>query len=261
MTRFELFSQHFPDAPKFRWKQIEEALFQDRFSSWDHVSSLPKDFREKLSEYLPWISVQEKRIFFSKNKDTYKAVLKTHDDLLIESVLMQNKRGQWTICVSSQVGCAMGCTFCATGTMGLKRSLTSDEITDQYRFWMYFLRENFKTPERISNVVFMGMGEPLMNYENVKTTIHTWLQYTDMGKTHITVSTVGVIPVMEKILTDKEWPDVRIAISLHSPDALRRKEIVPTTIPGFHDKLADWAKRYGKTYPSRKNHILSLIHI
>lgn len=254
-TRQQIFSEHFPDAPKFRWKQIEQALFQSRVRGWDDVSSLPKEARSVLNDNASWITLEEKKIFISKNKDTHKAVLKTYDGLFIETVLMENKRGHWTICVSSQVGCAMGCTFCATGTMGLKRSLSSDEIIDQYRFWMYFLADNFKTPEMISNVVFMGMGEPLMNYDAVKKTIQNWLQYTEIGKTHITVSTVGVIPVMEKILTDPEWPDVRIAISLHSPNALKRKEIVPTTIPGFHDTLADWAKRYAKTYPSRKNHI------
>jgi 23S rRNA (adenine2503-C2)-methyltransferase len=172
---------------------------------------------------------------------------------------MENKRGDWTICVSSQIGCAMRCTFCATGTMGLKRSLMADEIIDQYRFWNYFLEK--KQPasnsqrQRISNIVFMGMGEPLANYNNVKQAIHTWLKYTDLGPTHITVSSVGILAQLEKILTDAEWPHVRIAISLHSANQKKREEIVPTTVPDFLKSLADWSHRYHKILGNRRHYI------
>ena len=254
-TRIELFKELFPQEPAFRIKQLNEFLFKPAYTQWNECTSLSKNIREILSQKIPWISITKHKVFQSNKKDTFKALLKTSDGLIFESVLMKNKRDYWTICVSSQVGCAMGCTFCATGAMGLKRSLNSDEISDQMRFWMYFLQENPQLNQRISNVVFMGMGEPLANYENVKQTIQIWLTYTDIGKTKITVSTVGVLPTLNKILRDLEWPDVRIAISLHSADESKRKEIVPTTVPGFHEKLAQWSHQYHEEYGNRRHHI------
>ncbi|HBH20003.1 MAG TPA: 23S rRNA (adenine(2503)-C(2))-methyltransferase RlmN, partial [Candidatus Peribacter riflensis] len=88
-----------------------------------------------------------------------------------------------------------------------------------------------------------GMGEPLANVESVKQAIRTWMDQTDIGPTHITVSTVGVLPVMERLLEDKDWPPVRIAISLHSADQAEREKIVPSTTPDFLKKLADWCRR------------------
>lgn len=226
-TRNEQFKELFPDAPAFRWKQIEQAMYDPEVSGWNDISTLPKDMRETLSHEVSWVSYKEVKNFESAHKDTYKAVLETLDGKRYESVLMRNKREQWTICVSSQIGCAMGCTFCATGTMGLTRSLTSDEIADQYRYWMYFLHHHPDIENRISNVVFMGMGEPLANYDNVKQTIHAWLAYTDMGPTKITVSSVGVLTQLERLLTDSDWPHVRIAISLHSANPEKEKRLSP----------------------------------
>lgn len=247
----------FPNAPSFRFVQLQKAFFDIKVKNWSEVSTLPVDMRAKIEETkIPWLSVSLVRFFKSQMNDTYKAVLTTFDQRNFETVLMANNRGQWTICVSSQVGCAMRCTFCATGTMGLKRSLHSDEIVDQYRFWRDFLDKDKKLNQRISNVVFMGMGEPLANYENVKMAIHTWIKYTDMGPTKIMVSTVGVLSQMEKLLTDPEWPPVRIAISLHSANQIKREEIVPTTIPDFIKKLADWSQRYQKILGNR-NHRLT----
>lgn len=254
-TRYEQFHELFPKEPAFRWKQAEENFFKLGKKSWHDVSNLPKDMRATLEKEVPWISYTDSMIMESRAGDTYKALLTLEDSQKVETVLMENKRGQWTICVSSQVGCAMGCTFCATGKMGLTRNLTADEITDQYRFWLYFLAEHPRLTDRISNVVFMGMGEPLANYENVKKTIRTWLTYSDMGPTHITVSTVGVLPVMEQILTDPEWPDARIAISLHSADPVTRKEIVPSSYDQFLPKLKDWIARYQKVYGNRRHHL------
>ena len=281
-TRSELTKELFPDAPRYRLEQIEAALFQSELKSYDEITTLPKEMRQALSASLPWISVEAEKVLTSAKKDTAKAILRAQDGLRFESVLMANARDQWTICVSSQIGCAMGCTFCATGAMGFKRNLTSDEITDQYRFWQAYLRNGgfdttgrvtLSSPERsegrieghgratqpdtqrISNVVFMGMGEPLGNYENVKDAIHRWLKHTDIGPTRITVSTVGVLMNMERLLKDPDWPPVRIAVSLHSADQKRREEIVPTTVPDFLIKLADWSHRYANTLGNRRHHI------
>lgn len=249
MNRKEQFSQLFPDTPAYRWKQIEQAFFVPTITSWDGVTSLSKEMRAGLVA-VPFMSVKGNQIMVSAKKDTHKALLELADGQVVESVLMENARGDWTICVSSQVGCAMRCGFCATGKMGLKRSLTTDEIVDQYRFWLQYPKDG-----RISNIVFMGMGEPLANYENVKATLNTWLANTDIGKTRITVSTVGVLPRLEQILTDKNWPHVRLAISLHSAIATTRKQIVPTSYDDFLPKLQDWARRYLKLLGNRRHHL------
>lgn len=254
-TRPQRFQRIFPDAPAFRLRQTEEALFKTGATGWGSVTVFPKAMRETLERDVPWMSVSLHRLLESNRGDTFKAILKTEDGLLFETVLMGNATEQWTVCVSSQVGCAMGCVFCATGAMGLKRSLSSDEITDQLRFWRRFLEERGGESGRISNVVFMGMGEPLANVENVKAAINTWLAYTDLGPTHITVSTVGVLPVMEQILTDKDWPNVRIAVSLHSADQEERKKIVPSTAPQFLEKLAAWCHAYAQERGNRRHHL------
>lgn len=233
------------ELPKYRFDQVNKGLFDPENSTWEDVTPLPKGMREKINGEVPWISFDVVKVYESKEQDTFKGVFKTQDNKKFESVLMANRKGQWTICVSSQIGCAMRCSFCATGTMGLKRSLHSDEITDQYRFWNKFIHER---PElisnRISNIVFMGMGEPLANYENVKRTIHDWLKYTDLGPTKITVSTVGILSQMEKLINDPDWPGAKIAISLHSANQKKREEIVPTTIPNFIKKIAEWSQQY-----------------
>lgn len=255
LTRKEQFIELFPNEPAFRWKQIEQAFFDPAVSGWSDITTLSKVMRETLEEKVEWMSATEVKVFESKDRGTYKAVLETHDHKRFETVLMENKRGQWTICVSSQIGCAMKCTFCATGTMGLSRSLTVDEIIDQYRFWKKFLHERPDMQQRISNIVFMGMGEPLANYENVKQSVITLLAHTDLGPTKITVSSVGVLTQLDRILTDKTWPHVRIAISLHSADPETRKEIVPTSLPDFLPKLADWTKRYDEVLGNVNHHV------
>jgi len=255
-SRQEAIEGLFPDIPPFRHKQIKKALFDVEIFSFESVTTLGKNMRTVLASEVPWMSVSPLKAYASKEKDTHKAVMRTQDKILFETVLMKNRRDQWTICVSSQVGCAMRCTFCATGAMGLKRSLHADEIVDQYRFWKTFLLERPKLPQRISNVVFMGMGEPFANYDNVKEAIHTWLAYTDLGPTKIMVSTVGILPQLERVLVDPDWPPVQIALSLHSANQDKRKEIVPTTTPGFVKKLIDWSHRYQKLLGNR-NHKLT----
>lgn len=254
-TRQQRFTELFPKEKSFRWKQILTALYDPNIKSWEEVSTLGKEMRETLQKEISWFSHTVQTVLSGEKQDTYKALLKLSDGKLIETVLMENRRGGWTICVSSQVGCAMDCQFCATGKMGLIRNLTADEIMDQYRFWNRFLVERPDLPQRISNVVFMGMGEPMGNYENVKETIRTWLDYTDLGPTYITVSTVGVLPMLEKILEDKEWPHVRIAISLHSADPVTRKLIVPTSYDDFLSKLESWCQRYLKILGNRRHYL------
>lgn len=255
LSREEKFKSFFPGAPAFRLKQIEGALFSPVFKGFSDVSNIPLAMREVIARELSWFSIQEVQVFESVKKDTFKAVVETVDSKRVETVLMKNARNQWTVCVSSQVGCAMACTFCATGTMGFTRNLLVDEIVDQVRFWNVFLEKRPDLERRISNVVFMGMGEPLANYENVKETLHLLLTYTDIGMTRITVSTVGLLPMLDKVLKDESWPPVRLAVSLHSADSETRKNIMPSSYDGFLDKLVEWTEQYFEKFESRRRHL------
>ena len=245
----------FPSEPAFRIKQITKALFNRKIGSWNDMTFLSPEMRKTLTDEIPFLSVSEVLTQCSKNQDTFKAKIQVYGGKAVETVLMKNQRDQWTICVSSQIGCAMDCSFCATGKMGLTRNLDAEEIMDQYRFWNYYLEKYPHLSPRISNIVFMGMGEPLANYPNVKETINTLLAHTDLGKTKITVSTVGVIPSLKKILTDPEWPDVRIAISLHSANPITRKNIVPTSFEKFLPEIKEWCIDYLQKYGNKTHHL------
>lgn len=254
MNRLDTIKEMFPKAPAFRLKQIETAIFDPEISGWGEVSTLPKADREVLFEKLPWASYKSAETFGSLEGEVVKALLILRDDSKIETVLMRNRRGHWSVCVSSQVGCAMRCAFCATGKMGLKRNLSSDEIVDQLRFWQTYLQAN--APEEIiTNIVYMGMGEPMNNYEEVKDSLNRILNNTEIGLTRIIVSTVGVLPRLKQILTDEEWPNVRLAISLHSAQNEVRKNLMPSSHNEFLPALADWAKQYNKKFGNRRHHL------
>ncbi|MFH1253174.1 MAG: 23S rRNA (adenine(2503)-C(2))-methyltransferase RlmN [Candidatus Uhrbacteria bacterium] len=279
-TRQEKFSQLFPNEPKFRWTQIEQALFLEKNHNWSEATSLPLAMREKLAAEIPWLSL--KRVDESSEPDgsVRKVLLETEDGQKIEAVLMQSKSGKFSVCVSTQVGCAMGCAFCSTGKLGLKRHLSADEIVDQLRYW-----QNSQTPvsipnrdgstlqdknfpslhdsttpslqhsNTITNIVLMGMGEPMNNYENVRSALNSILKNTGIGPTHITVSSAGVIPKLKIMNEDKEWPPVCIAISLHSADAKKRKELMPSSGPNFLAELSEWAEDYLKKLGNRSHYI------
>ena len=236
-------------------KQMESSAFRPEWTSWNDASIFPKDMREALEKNIPWLSYKKTQILESKSRDSYKALLKLLDGDMIETVLMANTKGLWTICVSSQVGCPMGCLFCATGKMGLKRNLSSDEIIDQYRFWAIFLQEK-KLEGAITNIVVMGMGEPLLNYKNVKEAMSSILHNTEIGQTHISISTIGVPAALEMILEDKHWPNILIAISLHSADGAIRKKIIPSSSDDSLEQIAQWSKKYIKKFGNRSHFLM-----
>lgn len=150
----------------------------------------------------------------------------------------------------------MGCTFCATGSMGFTRNLTVDEIVDQFRFWQYLLaQETSLESTLISNVVFMGMGEPLANYDSVREAVRILLGFASLGATRITVSTVGLLPAMRKLLSDPLWPPARLAVSLHSADPLTRKQLMPSSFDLFLDDLAKWTREYFALHDERRRHL------
>ena len=255
VNRQKKIEQLFPKQPTFRLRQIEEALFQPELQGWRDITTIPKTMRETLEAETPFLSVTVKTIQSDKDEDTFKAVLDVEGGKQIETVLIKNSRDYWTICLSTQVGCAMACSFCATGKMGLTRNLDSEEIIDQYRMWQQFLAKRPELAQTISNIVYMGMGEPMSNYENVKASLNTILAHTEIGKTRITVSTVGILPRLEQLLDDPDWPHVRLAISLHSANAETRKKIIPSSYEDFLPKLADWSHKYLEKFGNRRHHL------
>ena len=169
----------------------------------------------------------------SKDKSTTKLLIRLHDGHMVESVVMRHETGRTTLCVSSQVGCQMGCTFCATGTMGIIGDLTGGEILEQLVHAM--------DVAPVRNIVFMGMGEPLNNFQNVKAAVTAMVNTKQfgLGHGHVTVSTVGITPRIRQL--SAELPYVNLALSLHAPNQELRSAIVPAAraykIEGLIDAL------------------------
>lgn len=233
--------------PSYRLRQVEQAWYT--LPGWEQVTTLPDALRKELAATFPWFSLTPSLVATSPFDGTKKSLLTLHDGQKIESVCMPNARGKRTVCISSQVGCGMGCTFCATGTMGLVRNLTVDEIVDQVRFW------HTAQDETISNIVFMGMGEPLANYDAVKEAAHLFIEKMDVGPTRITVSTVGFMVGLKKLLTDTDFPPVRVALSLHAGTDATRSSIVPTHKATSMKKLFEWIEAYLNTKGNRRHHL------
>lgn len=230
------------NQPKFRQKQILKAVYQDGVSAFAEISVLPKEMREALGRELRILSFEVEKVLVSKNKDSHKALLKLSDGSLIETVLMNSGGDNFSVCVSSQVGCAMGCRFCATGKLGFKRNLTAEEIADQVLFWRQYLKK-FQS-HNISNVVYMGMGEPFLNWENVSESLKilTDKNLLGMGSRSISVSTSGIVEGIEKMA--HEFPQVNLAISLHFADDTRRSQFMPVNKKDNLESLRQGLKKY-----------------
>ena len=211
--------------PAWRAAQVKDAVYKNAVSSWDEATTLPSDLKDKLKANFPLLKFTLNKMQHSKKDRAAKALLKLEDGLKIETVLM-NMGGSWTVCVSTQVGCAVGCSFCFTGRMKFKRDLTSEEISDQVLFWLQYLKKE-NLAERVSNVVFMGMGEPLLNYVNTVKAVKE-ISNPDrlaVGMRHISISTSGVADKFHNLAVD--LPQVNLALSLHSADDEERNKIVP----------------------------------
>ncbi|MFA5127497.1 MAG: 23S rRNA (adenine(2503)-C(2))-methyltransferase RlmN [Patescibacteria group bacterium] len=260
------FEQIISTEPKYRRDQIWRALFDPKLNNFSEITTLPKDLRAKL-EKIPWLPVEPALVQASRLDDTQKALLRLADDETIETVLMgrANKRAtresdkRYTICVSSQVGCAMRCAFCATGEFGFRRNLSAEEIIGQFRFWQKYLLEKNGGGE-IENIVLMGQGEPLVNYDAVKDALNLILKYTKVGETKITLSTAGVVAGMNKMIEDKDFPAVRFALSLHSAIPEDRKKLMPSQPEKFFEFFIDWCEKYHERWPSR-THFVGLEYV
>ena len=208
--------------PKYRLKQASEAVYKNFISDWSEATFFAKDLRDKLNKECS-LKIEAEALV-SKKEDSVKARITLKDGFQIETVLMRHEDGRNTVCVSSQVGCPLGCLFCATGKMGLKRNLTSDEIVEQVIFFDRYLKlEN----QHVTNVTYMGMGEPFLNYDNVLKSIRILndKQFFNIGARSISVSTSGIVEGIEKF--SKEGLQANLAISLHAPNNDLRKELMP----------------------------------
>lgn len=209
--------------PKFRAKQLWEWLYHHFAGDHDEMTNLPKKLREALAEKTDFGQLNPVVTEFSSDGFTEKVLFECHDGRLIETVLMRyDKRN--TVCMSSQAGCAMGCVFCATGQMGFMRHLTVGEIVGQFA---YFSRKLKADDGRISNVVMMGMGEPLHNYDNTLTAIDRMTDPSgiDLGNRKITISTVGMIPAMKRYADEQR--QTPLAVSLHAATDEERTKLIP----------------------------------
>jgi 23S rRNA (adenine2503-C2)-methyltransferase len=208
--------------PNFRLKQVNTAVFSDLAENWNDVTALPKALREKLQKECPLDIAAELSV--SDEENSMKVLIKLSDGNLIEAVLMRHSDGRNTVCVSCMVGCLMHCAFCATGEMGLTRKLTTDEIIEQVLFFARLLK---KENSRVSGIVFMGMGEPMLNYDNVMAAVKI-MQSPEgfgIGARHISISTCGIFEGIKK-LADESLP-INLAISLHASNDEVRKQLMP----------------------------------
>jgi len=231
--------------PAFRAKQVHAQLWK-RSATYEEMSDVSPALRERLSAELPLgVDLLDERT--ADKGATRKALLKLGGRHVIETVLMGYK-DRVTVCVSSQVGCAMDCGFCATGQMGLLSNLTSGEIAAQV---VWARREAAKlppsTPQRLTNVVFMGMGEPLANYRPVHEAVNRIVDpgYIGLGARHITVSTVGLVPGIRRLTQD--MPQIGLAVSLHAADDELRDELVPVNkqypLALLETAIDEWRRR------------------
>lgn len=229
------------DQPKFRFKQAWKAVFVDLIGNWNDNTTLPKDLREALNEECPLEIDAE--ILGSEKSESIKALITLEDKQKIETVLLRHKDGRNTICLSSQVGCALGCLFCATGKMGFKRDLTVDEIISQVLLFSRYLKEK-GSERKITNVVFMGMGEPFLNYDNVMEAIKILNdeESFNIGARHISVSTAGIVDGINKLANEKM--QINLAISLHASNDKLRSELMPIARKYSIEQLMDAIENY-----------------
>ena len=249
------------NEPKFRVKQVRQLIWRDLIASWDEATTLPIELRAKLKAEAPLEIKAE--VFEDDDGQSAKALITLEDGLNVETVLMRHtlrqaqgirsKQGQGvnvgrnTVCVSSQIGCPLGCLFCATGKMGFKRNLSAGEIAEQVLFWARWLNHGLRGFETdnadnkihpqnqpkirairgINNIVFMGMGEPFLNYNNVFSAVKILNDdnLLGIGARHISISTAGIVDGIERMAQD--MPQINLAISLHAPNDELRQKLMP----------------------------------
>ncbi len=211
------------NEPGYRAAQVWEGLHKHLYHHGDSFSILSSALRQQLEQTYSFNSLRIEREIKSKDNMTHKVSFALEDNNIIETVLMRYDRRN-TICVSTQAGCAIGCVFCATGQMGYKRNLSVGEIVEQV---YYFARRLQESEQRVTNIVFMGMGEPFHNFPAVMDAIKTLNHPAgfNLGQRRITISTVGIVPGIRKFAAENS--QVNLAISLHAANDELRSSLLP----------------------------------
>ncbi|MFR5113331.1 23S rRNA (adenine(2503)-C(2))-methyltransferase RlmN [Turicibacter sanguinis] len=227
--------------PKFRANQIFDWLFKKRVTSIDEMSNLPKDLKGLMQESFDVTTLKERKKQVASDGTT-KFLFELSDGDLIETVLMRHKYG-CSVCVTTQVGCRIGCKFCASTLSGLKRNLQAGEIVAQVLRVQQYLDES---QERVSHIVVMGIGEPFENYENLTKFIEiiNSEKGLNIGSRHITVSTSGIVPKIYNFAD--QHPQVSFAVSLHAPTDELRTQLMPINRAYPLEKLMEAVKYYIK---------------
>src|SRR3989338_9024718 len=250
--------------PKFLLKQAKQAIFIDLISDWSEATNFPLVLREKLNQDCP-LEIKAETLI-SGQGNSIKALIRLKDGLKIETVLLEHGVGRNTVCLSSQVGCPLGCLFCATGKMGFKRNLTFMEIVEQAVYFARLLKKEdrqiypVKSPtavgvggaefDRVNNIVFMGMGEQFLNYENVLSAIKVLNDKNSLniGARHISISTIGVIGGLKKLA--KESMQINLALSLHAPTDDLRVKLIPADkkypLEAIMEELNNYLEKTGR---------------
>ncbi len=212
--------------PAYRFRQIVAAVYQRGVLDYRQMTDIPVALQDELAGQFPPVSLQVQTRQASADDQTQKLALRTADGAIVEIVILHNATGRVSVCISSQIGCAVGCAFCATGRMGFRRDLTAGEIVDQVlvaRSMLY--AEHGRDKPLPTNVIIMGMGEPFLNYAATLQAIR-WLQEKlNIGGRRLTISTAGVVPAIEQF--SREGLQVNLAVSLHAATDTLRSELMP----------------------------------
>jgi len=230
--------------PRYRAKQIWQAMYHNLAASPDEVTTLPKPLRQKLAEAFTFGSLSPATTLTSSDRQTRKTLFRLADGAAVEAVLMNYGDGspaaeaqappreRRTVCISSQAGCALGCVFCATGQMGFTRNLSAGEIVEQVLYYARGLRpRSGQVPAEeahpLTNIVVMGMGEPFLNYDNTLAAVDILnsAEGFNFGERRVTISTVGIVPGIERFAAEKR--QVNLAISLHAATDKLRSQLMP----------------------------------
>jgi len=226
------------NEPKFRAKQLQQWLYTKTPASFEQMSNLSKDFRKKLNEIATITGVKIAQKLVSKD-GSIKYLIEYPDGSLVETVLMSyDNRPNLTACISAQVGCAVGCVFCATGKKGFTRNLSAKEMTEQV------INIQQDTGHIVTNIVFMGQGEPLLNYDETIKAIKIFNSEFKIGMRRITVSTCGIVPSIHKLAEVNR--QLILALSLHAPDHELRKQLIPIENKYPINEVMDAMKAYVK---------------
>ncbi len=222
---FEELSQQLKDWgwPGYRAQQVWQAVYRDLAAAPADITTLPHALRTQLAERWPFRTLTPVNEIKSNDRQTRKMLFALPDKRAIETVLMEYNTRR-TTCISTQAGCAMGCVFCATGQMGFKRHLSAGEIVEQV---LFFARELKARQDRLTNIVVMGMGEPFHNYEATLRAmdILNHAEGFNFGARRITLSTVGLVPMIERFAAEKR--QINLAVSLHAATDDLRSELLP----------------------------------